>query len=165
VRRPFFLVLVLALAGTIGYLGHRMLWPTEEDRLRAALDALAGIASTPDVEGELPRLVRVQRVRDYLVEEILVRVEDGPVFGGREAIVGALAQASGLGPLRVGFSDVTVRMEPGERTAAVTATVEVERTDPRSGEQSLDAREVEMTWLRPESSWVLSAATVVKPLR
>jgi hypothetical protein len=130
VKRPFLLVSVVALVSVAAYAGYRVLWPTEEDRLRTTLDTLAGLASTPDVEGDLPRLVRVQRVREYLIEEVLVRVEDGPVFGGREAIVGALAQASGLGVLHVRFSDVNVRMEPDERTAAVTATVEIEQTDP-----------------------------------
>lgn len=72
-------------------------------------------------------------------------MEDGPILGGREAIVGALAQASGLGPLRFRVTDVTVRMQLDERSAAVSATVEAERANPRSGAPELDAREVQMT--------------------
>lgn len=163
--RRLLIAVAVVLAGGLAYVGYRVLWPTEEDRLRAAMDALASTATTPDVEGDLPRLARVQRIREFLVEKLLVEVEGGPVLGGREALVGALAQASAVGPLHVRLTDVTVRLEPGARTAAVTATVEVERRDPRSGQHDVDAREVEMTWIRPDSSWLLEAAKVVRPLK
>jgi hypothetical protein len=164
VKRPIVLGLVVLLACALGYVGYRVLWPSEEDRLHARLDELAGVASTPEVEGDLPRLARVQRIREYLAEDVLVRVEGGPVFGGREAMMGALAQASSVGPVQLRVSDVTVRMGPDQRAADVTATVEV-RHQPRGGEDTLDAREVEMTWVRPASSWLLSEAVAVKPLR
>lgn len=164
-KRPILLFIAVLVVGTAAYTGYRYLWPTQEDLLRDAIASLAGTASTPENEGELPRLVRAQQVRTYLVEDVLVEVEDGPVMGGREAIVGVLAKLSAPGPIRVRFEDVTVRLATDERTAAVTATLEVEQPDPRSGAASMDAREVEMTWVRPESSWMVSKARVVRPLR
>jgi hypothetical protein len=155
---------VTLVAVAAGYAGYRYLRPSEEDRLRATLEELADLASAPKGEGDLPRLVRVQRIRDYLLEELLVEVEGGPVWQGREEIVGALAQASVVGQLRMRFADVSVRMAPDVRTSAVSATIEIEQSDPRGGGGSVDAREVEMTWLRPGSSWMLSRATVVRPL-
>jgi hypothetical protein len=165
VKRPLTLTIAALAACLLAYAGYRVFWPDEGGRLRAAMNALAGIASTPEAEGDLPRIARVQRIRGYMIEDVLVQVEGGPVFGGREAIVGALATASAVGPVRVRFADVMVDMDADQRRATVTATVELEQPDPRSGVAILDAREVEMTWVRPESSWMLSAAKVVRPLK
>lgn len=164
-RRPWRLAAAVLIAGVLAYAGYRVFWPGEDGRLRGSLHALAGIASSPDQEGDLPRLARVQRIREYLVEDLLVEVEDGPVMGGREAIVGALAQASSTRAVRVRFADVDVTMAPDERSADVRATIEVRRADPRSGVEDVDAREVQMTWVRPERSWVLQRARVVRALR
>ena len=164
-KRPAVLLVVLTVVGGLAYVAYRVAWPTEDRRIRSTLDALAGLASTPQQEGDLLRLARIQRIGDYLLEEVLVEVEDGPVMGGRQAIVGALVQASAVGPVGVHFADVTVRMGPDQRTAAVTATVEVERPDPRLGGTEVDAREVEMTWVRQESSWMMAKARVVRPLK
>jgi hypothetical protein len=164
VRRSAAVLLALCLAGLLGYAAWRTFWPTEEDRLRHTLRALGETASTPEQEGDLPRLARVQRIADYLLEEVTIDLGGGIAMSGRAAIVGALAQASASGPVRIRIADVAVQMEPGERTAAVIGTVEIEQRDPRSGAGNVDAREVQMTWVRPEKAWVLSAASVVKPL-
>ena len=164
-RQPLRLTVAALAVCLLGYAGYRVFWPGEEARLRAAMNALAEIASTPEAEGDLPRIARVQRIREYLVEDLLVQVEGGPVFGGREAIVGALATASAAGPVRVRFADVAIGMDADERRATVAATVEVQQPDPRGGVDNVDAREVEMTWVRPESSWMLSAARLVRPLK
>jgi hypothetical protein len=165
VKRPILPVVAVLAVGAAAYAGYRSLWPTQEDLVRRTLTDLASAASVPAQEGDLQRLVRVQRIREYLVEDVLVEVEGGPVMSGREAIVGALIQVSVRGPVLVRFEDVSLRMAPDERAAAVTATVAVEQPDPPSGAAGVDAREVEMTWVRPESSWVLSRARAVRPLR
>ena len=56
-----------------------------------------------------------------------MEVEDGPVMGGREAVLGALAAARVPGPARVRFTDVSVRLQGDSRTADVTATAEIEQ--------------------------------------
>ena len=165
VKKALALAGAAVVLGALGYFGYRLVWPTQEDRLRATIDETARIATTPRQEGDLPRLVRIQRLRDYLLEDLLVEVEDGPVMGGREAIVGALAQASATGPVQVRFTDVAVTITAEEREASVRATIEIEHADPRAGGAGLDAREVEMRWVRPDASWLLQRAKVVRPLK
>ena len=164
-KRPLALGIVVIAVLAAAYVGYRVLWPSQEDQLRGALAALAATVSVPEQEGDLPRLARVQQAKNYLVEDLLVEVEDGPVMGGREAVLGALAAAKVRGPARVRFTDVSVRLQGDERSASVTATVEIEQPDPRSGTPSVDAREVDMTWVRPDNSWVLQRARLVRALR
>jgi hypothetical protein len=165
VKKSLALVGTAVVLGALGYFGHRLLWPSQEDRLRATIDETARIATTPPQEGDLPRLARIQRLRNYLIEDLLVEVEDGPVLGGREAIMGALAQASAAGAVQVRFADVSVTITGQEREAAVTATIEIEQANPRAGSASLDAREVEMRWVRPDAAWLLQRAKVIRPLK
>ena len=66
--------------------------------------------------------------------------------------------------LSLSFVDITVTLAGDETTATVGATVQVAETS-AAGNESFDAQQVEMVWVRRGQSWLLGSARTIDVLR
>ena len=157
------LALVLALAG-LGYVLYSWYWPSDEGRIRDALDDLAATVSEPGGDG-LGQMARAARLGGFFAQDVVVdlgrpytRIE------GRDTIMALAAkvQVPGEG-MDVRFVDVTVEVAPGGADAVVHLTATVASRG-RPLENSLDAKELEMTWRKVDDTWLIARVTGVDTL-
>ena len=158
------IVLVAVLCAGL-WLGWTWLFPSDEAQIAALLERIADGVSSGASEGDVGRLARAASLRDEFAPDVLV--DAGPPFQrlqGREAIIGAAARASGrVRNLDVSFPDVSIVVAPDRQSASAVVTAEA-RFDDESG-RVLDARELDIGFLRPDGTWMISAVTVVRPLQ
>jgi len=140
----------------VGYFSYQW-WFNQNRVVKRRLGELAATLSVPDAEPDLDRLARLARLRQYLADDIRVTVgRAGPEISSREAV---MAAAAGWKPDRGGtvtFVDADVKLEGDAARAYVT--VEVTTHNPRTNEQTLDAREAVLSLVRREDLWLVSAA-------
>lgn len=158
------LIVLIATAVLVVWLGWRWLMPNDEAEIRAVLQRIEeGVSGT--VEGDVSRLARAARLRDEFAPD--VTVDAGAPYSritGREAIIGSAARLGGAGrSLALRFDDVEITVDDGGQRAQANLTAEGRVTDP-TGSQSFDARELNVEFRRLESRWVVSAVTLVRAL-
>ena len=157
------LAFVLALAG-LGYVLYSWDWPSDEGRIRDALDDLAATVSEPGGDG-LGQMARAARLGGFFAQDVVVDL-GGPYsrLEGRDTIMALAAktQVPGEG-LDVRFVDVSVDVAPGGADAVVHLTATVASRG-RPFENGLDAKELEMAWRKVDDTWVIARVTGVDTL-
>lgn len=142
----------------IGYFSYQW-WFNQNRVVKRRLGELAATLSVPATEADLERVARLARLRQYLAEDVTITTgRSGPELSSRDAV---MAAAAGWKPDRGGnvdFVDVDVKIEAD--TARAYATAEVSTRDPRTDEQTLDAREAQLSLVRRDGVWVVSAAAL-----
>jgi len=127
-----------------------------EPRRQAAAGRTGRDALLPATEADLERVARLARLRQYLAEDVRITTgRGGPELSSRDAV---MAAAAGWKPDRGGnvdFVDVDVKVEAD--TARAYATAEVSTRDPRTDERTLDTREAQLSLLKRDGIWVVSA--------
>ncbi len=152
--------LAIAAVGLAAYL----LWPSEEHRVRARVEALADSLGVPTGEPDLARLSRAARVREYFTEDVTVDFEarEDLFLRGREAVAGIVARP---GPARAGvrieLSKLTITVDTTRRSADVRCEGRVVSRDPAADPPTLDARLVCLTLRRVDGAWLVSSARVL----
>jgi SnoaL-like domain len=139
----------------VGYFSYQW-WFNQNRVVKRRLGELAATLSVPAQEADLERLARLARLRDYLADDVKVRSgRSGPELSSREAV---MATAASWKPDRggnVSFVDTDVKLDAD--TARAYTTAEVTTSDPRTGEQTLDAREAVLELVRRDGLWLVSA--------
>jgi hypothetical protein len=140
----------------IGYFSYQW-WFNQNRVVKRRLGELAAALSVPATEADLERVARLARLRQYLAEDIKVTGgRSGQELSSRDAV---MAAAAGWKPDRGGsvdFVDVDVKVDAD--TARAYATAEVSTRDPRTNEQTIDAREAQLSLVQRDGVWVVSAA-------
>ena len=158
-------IVVASMIAAAGWYGWRWLFPSDETAIHAVLERIAGGVEGGGAESAASRLARAAALRREFDPE--VTVDAGPPFtrlSGRDAIIGTMARLNGsVRNLDVDFSDVTIRIDPDRHGATANLTAEARFDDVGGG--GFDARELDVTFTRTEGAWVVSAVTLVQPLR
>ena len=156
-------VAVAVCAGAVAVYAWQQLFPSEERRIRRQLDRIEEDAN--DLSPDLSGAAVAARLSTYFTEDVTIDPGGGVApLRGRETIL-ALARTAGVrGQTRVEIKDADVRVAPEETSAAVTMTVMI-TTDAGTGKEALDARELALTMVKRESSWLISHVTAVDTLR
>jgi hypothetical protein len=159
---------VLVVVVLIGlWAGWRWLFPGDEAQIRAVLERIAeGVGGGGEGGGGVEALARAASLRNEFAPDVIVNA--GPPFqriNGREAIIGAAARLnSATRNLELRFPDATVDVAADRQTATAVVTAEA-RFDQPGGGRGLDARELEVTFRRLDDRWVISAVTLIEPLK
>lgn len=162
--RAIVLAIVVAIVAYVAW----TMWPSEEGRIRARLDELAGAVSFgPETRGsDVARLARIAGLRRFFAPDLYVDVGDPyPPIEGRDALLGMVAKG-GLPPrdVTVRFVDVHVTLDPDEAQATAYLTAEASsQTD--DGAREIDARELELTLQKMNDEWVVTRVQVLRTLQ
>jgi hypothetical protein len=155
---------VVAVFGLLAAYFVYVWWFSPARAVKRQLGRLAATLSVPANEAEVARIGRVAQLRHFLASDIHLTLGRGDVdITSRDALLGAVAAmrppASGWD---VQFVDVKVTVD-SETEARAFMTVEVRSDDARTGERTLDAREVRLTLANREGEWVITTAESPQP--
>ena len=163
-------ILLALIAGGL-WLGWRWLFPNDHAQIEAVLqriaDAVGSTEESPGAanSGSVQAIARAASLRSELAAD--VTVDAGPPFQrltGRDAVIGAAARVNGTARnLELRFPDVAITVSPDRSSATAMVTAEA-RFDEPAGGRTVDARELEIVFTRPEGHWVIATVTVLQPL-
>jgi len=140
------------------------LWPGEERRVRARLEAVAAELSIPPGEAGLARVTRAASVRAFFTDDVAIEVLGAAVqtIRGREEIAAYIARAP-IPPqgTRVELLDVDVEMGPDRSTADVRVGVRIVTASPKDTPDVLDARMIALTLRKVAGAWLIANARVM----
>jgi hypothetical protein len=149
-------LLALIVAGVV----YRY-WPSDEREIRRHLSNLAEGLSSPTTDSEVASITRLAALREYFAPEVRVRAGAAEIRS-RETLVGLISQSRPSG-LVVEFVDVKVAVSENHSAARIELTAKVSRTDPTSGESSLDARPATGTVEKRDGDWVITEVEFPDP--
>ena len=159
------LAVVVSIVASAGWYGWRWLFPSDEAAIHGVLERIAGGVEGGGPESATSRLARAAALRREFDPD--VTVDAGPPFNrlsGRDAIIGTMARLNGsVRNLDVDFSEVTIHIDPDRDGATAHLIAEARFEDVDGG--GFDARELDVTFTRTDGAWVVSAVTLVQPLR
>jgi ketosteroid isomerase-like protein len=153
-------IVAVAAAGIAAYLVWGWLFTSAEERVRAAVDALAATLSSKATD-PLGQVAALGQLRQRLADDVVVITGTGVEMRGRDAVVGAWqrvrasAERTGVRAL-----DVTVVVGPDGATATVEGVAEL--TLERGGVPERDVRDVRATFVLGDGEWRLSRAETLE---
>jgi hypothetical protein len=160
-RRGVVVLLVVVLSAA-GY----WLWPSQERRVRARLEALAEAAGAPENETDLARFARARRFRGWLREDVRVEFEraEWPPLEGRDAVAALVARrwAQAAGGLRVELRNLAIAVSADARSADARFTVRVVSLQSNEEPVAVDGRMISVTMARGDGEWLVAAARILR---
>jgi len=154
----------VVFAVLFGYFGYQW-WFNPARAIKGRLGELAAALSISSDEADTARLTRLAKVRRYLSDDVRVRVGTPPVeFGPRDALLGGLSSWAPPGGADVQFVDLQVSIDSDTEARAQTS-VELTTRDPRTGQPTVDARDVNIAVALRDGVWVVTSADTQDPLR
>jgi hypothetical protein len=146
----------IVFALMIGYFSYQW-WFNQNRVVKRRLGELAATLSVPAAEADLERIARLARLRQYLADDVRITAgKGGPELSSRDAVMAAAANWKPDQGGNVDFVDVDVKVDAD--TARAYATAEVSTSDARTGEQTVDTREAQLSLVNRDGAWVVSAA-------
>lgn len=142
------------------------MWPGgEEQAVRGRLERLAREFNSSVSDG-LGAVAHAAELGTFFTEDVVITLGQGstPIVG-RQTLIG---MATRLQPrtatFEVAFEDVTIRrLADGEADVALTATFT--RRGQTSEDQSLDAREFELSMRKVGGEWLIARAATVETIK
>jgi hypothetical protein len=138
---------------------------TEEQRIRARLEALELALDSPGAEDPALRKVRIERaLSDALAEDVLVKIPDQPRLGRGRAGLLELALRAGDDPrgVEVRVAHVEIALGDDRRTARVRLDAELSRP---GDELHKDVRNVTLDFESSNGSWRITSVEAGERLR
>ena len=143
-------------------------WLSSEARqIRRRLGALAETASVGGGETNLVRMAKAARLAGYFTEDITIDPgSPSTVIRGRDAlrVMAARTQMSPEG-LRIELVDVQIAVPAEGARATASMTVQGSGGDFATGDQMIDAREIEMTLVKLDGEWLIQGVSAVSAIR
>jgi hypothetical protein len=146
----------LVFVALFGYFGYQW-WFNPARAVKQRLGQVAGALSIPAGEADMARIARLARLRGFLADDLHIRA-------GAEELTSrdtAVALAAGWKPVAGGgdvhFADVQVFIE-SETAAHAYLAVELTRTDPGSGQPTVDLRDASVSLEKRNGTWVITKA-------
>jgi ketosteroid isomerase-like protein len=154
-------VLAVAAAAVVA-LAVWQLWPSDARRVRGKLDLLASVVNERPSDG-LGQVARTAQLAQLFTEDVVLEPGQGAgAIRGRERLLALASRAPNDGdPFKLSFVDVSVRVAGDDATAHLTATLA--SRDPETGEENVDAREVELQF-RHAGDWRISRISLIDTL-
>ena len=135
-------------------------WPTDRRRIIAAGRALAEAASIPASEPDLARVTRAAALSRLLTPGVRLIGPTGRVaIDGREAVLGLATRLRPPRGLTVTIGDLDPSFSDDGTTAIARTQVTLREPGAAGGPDSVDVRQVEMTWIRADV-WQVSQIAV-----
>lgn len=159
-------IVAAAVVIAAAWFGYQWLFPSDEAMIRALLDRIAESVSGAEGDSNITRMARAAGLRSELDPQITV--DAGPPFSkltGRDAVIGTAARFNTTArDVTISFSDVAIDVAPDRASARATLTAEA-RFRAAEGGRGLEARELLVTFRRPEGEWVVSDVTLIQTLQ
>jgi hypothetical protein len=149
----------------VGYFSYQW-WFNPRRAVKRQLGELAATLSVAEGGGELDRVARIARLRNYFAPDVRVSLgPSAPPITSRDGLIGAVAAWNPpAGEWTVSFVDVQITLD-SDTTARAYMTVEVRTTDPQTGQPAFDAREAMTTLTKIDGQWLVTAAEAVATLQ
>lgn len=156
-------VAVVALLAVV-YAGWRWLSTSEEDRVRAAIEALTDTLSAP-ARDPLAQVTALGRLRQHLTVDVVVSTPGGAAVQGRDAAAAAWqrVRASAGGEVRVRVLDLMVTLGADGVSAEADGVAEITRDRDGAPERSL--HEVQASFDKVDGEWRLARAATVEAVQ
>ena len=142
-------------------------WLSSEARqICRRLDALAETASVGGGETNLVRMAKAARLAGYFAEDITLDLgSPSTVIRGRDALM-VMAARSQVSPGGLGIElvDVQITVAAEEARAIASMTVQGSGIDFATGDQMIDAREMEMTLVKLDGEWLIQGVSAVSAI-
>lgn len=137
-------------------------WPDEERRVRRRLAALDEVLNERSSDG-LAIVTRTAQLASFITDDIVLEPGRGAgAIRGRERLLALASRAPSSGAaFRITFEDVSVRVDGDQAVAHLSAVLTT--GDPRTGDESVDAREFELTW-RKTDDWRIARVVAINPM-
>jgi len=149
----------VVFAVLVAYFSYQW-WFNPHRVVKQRLGALAAALTVPAGETALGRVGRLAQLRRYLADDIHVRAaRSGPELSSRDAVMSVAAGWMPPGGANVDFGDVDVKVD-ADSAARAYVTADVTTHDSRTGEQTLDSREVQLSLALRDREWVVSEVDV-----
>jgi hypothetical protein len=147
-------------AALIGYFVYQW-WFNPNRMVKARLGEIAAALSIPPSEREIDRLARLARLRKLATSDVHVKVgKAGPVLESLDAVLAAIGAAPvPPGGWNVDFVDADVRVNDDD-SARAYVTADMTTKDPETGRQSLDSRDVVLSFAKSDGEWLVRDAEV-----
>lgn len=151
-------VIAVAVAVVL-YLAWGWLVPSPEDRVRAAVHALAETLSS-DARDPIGQVAALGRLRAQLTDGVVVATGRGAEIRGRDAVAGLWQRVRASGEsVRVRVIDLTVVV--ADDGASATADGVAELTLERGGVPERELREAQARFVDADGEWRLESATLI----
>jgi hypothetical protein len=147
-------------AALIGYFVYQW-WFNPNRIVKARLGEIASAVSIPPNEREIDRLARLARLRRLATNDVHLKVgKTGPDLQSLDAVLAAIGTVTAPpGGWNVDFVDADVRVNADD-TARAYATADVTTKDPETGRQTLDSRDVVLSFAKSDGEWLVREAEV-----
>lgn len=158
---PILVAIALAVAA---FFTWRVLFPSDAQRIHARIGELATAVNTRSSDG-IGRLADAARMLSFFTADVVI--EPGAPYApihGRQALVAVLGRASEPGGFTLAFEDVSVEVAPSGTDATARMTATLTWTNARTGERSLDAREIEVDLREIDGEWTIAGARAIDTL-
>jgi hypothetical protein len=150
----------VVLAALTGYFVYQW-WFNPNRMVKARLGDLAAVLSIPANEADLGRVTRLAQLRKFTTPDVHVRMgKNGADLTSRDAVLAAAgAFTAPPGGWSVDFVDADVLVNSDD-TARAYVTADATTRDPATGKQSLDSRDVVLSFVKRDGDWLVSEAQV-----
>ena len=143
-------------------------WVSSQERqIRRRLDALAETASVGGQDTNLVRMAKAARLVGYFTEDVTIDLgSSSTAIRGRDALMAMAARirVSQEG-LRIELVDVQITVAAEGPRATASMTVEGSGADFATGDQVIDAREIEMTLVKMDGEWLIRDVSAVSSIK
>ena len=149
----------VVFAVLVGYFSYQW-WFNPHRVVKRRLGELAATLSVPASETELGRVARLTQLRGYLADSIHIRTgRSGPELSSRDAVMTAASGWTPQAGWNVDFVDVDVRVD-SDTAARAFVTADMTTRDSKTGEQTFDSREAQLSMAYQDGEWVVSEVDV-----
>ena len=153
VKKIFYLVLLI-VAGVLGYFGYQKFFPSEATRVRRLLTEVAEVTSFSPNEKLFTRLASANKLSGFFSADVEINVqvpgEGSLTIQGRDELVRiAVGYRSTFNAARVEFLDINVALDAEKQsaTAELTAKItEVRQRDFGVQELKIQLRKIDGDW-------------------
>jgi hypothetical protein len=147
----------------IGLWAWRTWWPSEPQQIRRQLLSFASDFNETTTAG-LGTVAHAAKLSSYFTDDIIVDLGKGtPPIQGRETLIGmAMRLQPRTAAFRLELLDITVAMKSAD-SADVSLTAAFRRRSLGTGEESIDARELQVAMVKVNGEWRVSRVKTVDP--
>ena len=143
-------------------------WVSSEERqIRRRLDVLAETASVGGQDANLVRMAKAARLAGDFTEDVTIDLgSSSTTFRGRDALMAMAARirVSQEG-LRIELVDVQITVAADGPRATASMAVKGSVADFATGDQVIDAREIEMTLVKMDGEWLIQDVSAVSSIK
>jgi hypothetical protein len=159
-------VVAIVVALAAAYYAYRWYFPDDEAVIRARLDDLAATVSHTGGGEGFSTITRAAKFGTFFTRDVVIEIGGGfAPIRGRDMVLAlaAKAQVPGEG-FTIRFVDVTVTVDPSGLSALATMTATAQGRS-LGDLQAIDARELEMAFLKVEGEWQIERVTGVETIQ